>query len=412
MGLFQKLFGPQRKTTEALNQYFRTLTAYNPRFIDYAGGIYEMDATRAAIHAIATHCSKLKPELVGPGSRKRLERMLQIRPNPWMTTSQFLYRLATILETENTAFIIPMLDEYGKIKGLFPAIPREAELVQDEYGTPFLRFRFRAGEWAAMEWELVGVMTKMQFESDVFGENNSALQPTMNLLSAQSQGIANGIKQAAAIRFLARLGNSVRPEVLKEEQRRFRELNLLPENSGGVMIIDTKYAEVKQLDSKPYVADADTMKIIMDNVSNYFGVNEKILRNEWDEAAWNAFYEGKVEPFALQLSLVLTGMLFTEKEIAFGNEVQFTANRLQFATIDNKVRVITQLFDRGLISFNEGREILQMAPIEGGDRRMIRGEYVSSDERSKDGNSEGPKPMKPALPEPEDEEGDEDAGET
>jgi len=384
MGLFDKIFLPKNHSANvAVKSYFSTFDTYRPAFHSYSGSIYEMDATRSAIHAIATHCSKLKPSVQGYNHR-RIEKILQVRPNPWMTTSQFLYRLATILEVENTAFIVPILDKTGEITGFYPVHPNNCEIVESTNGIAFLRFDFGRGQKSAMEWERCGVMTKMQFKSDVFGESNGALYPTMSLMSMTNQGIIESIKQSATPRFLARLGNSIRDEDLAKEQTRFKNLNLTAENTNGVMIIDSKYADVKQIDPKPYVVDADQMKVINDNVYNYFGVNEKILRNEWDEASWNAFYEGKVEPFAIQLSMVLTSMLFTDREIAFGNEVVISANRLQFATTSNKLSVITQLFDRGLISFNEGREILQMPPIEGGDEYMIRGEYVNRNDKKAD----------------------------
>lgn len=390
MGMFDAIF-KRPKAEEAVRGYFQTLTAYQPQFYSYSGGLYEMDATRSAIHAFATHASKLKPEVLGSGNQK-LQRILKFRPNPWQTTSQFLYRVATILEVENTAFIVPMFDKYGSICGYFPILPQNCDVVNGTDGSAWLRYKTMTGDMAAMPYAQCGVLTKMQYKDDIFGSSNKAINPTMELISVQNQGIEEGIKQAAALRFMAKLGQTLRPEDLAKEQKRFRELNFAAENSGGVAMFDAKYAEVKQIDSKPYVVDAEQMKIINDNVYNYFGVNEKILRNEWDEASWNAYYEGKIEPFALQLSMALTSMTFTDHEISFGNEIQFSANRLQFATINNKVSVITQLFDRGLISFNEGREILQMPPIDGGDEYMIRGEYVNRNDRKDgagDANSNG-----------------------
>lgn len=384
MGLFSKIFQPKNYSANvAIKSYFSTFDTYRPAFHSYSGSIYEMDVTRSAINAIATHCSKLKPSVQGYNHR-RIEKILQVRPNPWMTTSQFLYRLSTILEVENTAFIVPILDKTGEVTGFYPVHPMNCEIVETADGTEYLRFDFGRGQKSAMEWSKCGVMTKMQFKSDVFGESNGALYPTMSLMSMTNQGIIEGIKQSATPRFLARLGNAIRDEDLMKEQQRFRNLNLTSENNNGVMIIDSKYAEVKQIEPKALVVDAEQMKVINDNVFNYFGVNEKILRNEWDEASWNAFYEGKIEPFAIQLSMVLSGMLFSDREMAFGNEVVISANRLQFATVTNKLSVITQLFDRGLISFNEGREILQMPPIDGGDEYMIRGEYVNRNDKKAD----------------------------
>lgn len=387
MGMFSQIFGKAR-SDDLIRGYFQTLTAYQPTFYSHSGGLYEMDTTRAAVHAFAIHASKLKPEILGSGNG-RIERLLKYKPNPWMTTSQFLYRAATIFEVENTVFIVPLIDG-NKFSGYMPVLPNKCELVYGTDGKQYLRYYFSTGERAAVLYSECGVLTKMQYHSDVFGESNDALKPTIDLIDIQNQGIENGIKQAAAIRFMAKLGQSVRPDDLKKEQERFREINFGSDNNGGVMMFDAKYADVKQINSKPYVVDAEQMKIINDNVYNYFGVNEKILRNEWDESSWNAYYEGKIEPFALQLSLALTCMTFDERERSFGNEIQFSANRLQFATINNKVEVITQLFDRGLISFNEGREILQMPPIDGGDEYMIRGEYVNrNDRREKDADESG-----------------------
>ena len=61
---------------------------------------------------------------------------------------------------------------------------------------------------------------------------------------------------------------------------------------------------------------------IQENVCTHFGTNMDILQNKFDENTWNAYYEGKIEPFAIQLSLVMTNMSFTERERAF--EIQGT----------------------------------------------------------------------------------------
>lgn len=381
MGLFEKLFGKPRQ--DPVQGYFQTLTAYSPVFTSRAGGIYEAAETRSAIHAIATHCSKLKPHVGGPQA-KRFERQMQIRMNPWQNTQQFLYRAATILEAENICFLAPVLDERGKTVGAFTVLPSSCELVEGVDRQLYLRYTFSSGKKAAIEYSRCGVLIKMQYRNDFFPETNDALDPTLDLIDAQRQGIESGIKQAAAVRFLARLGTSMRPEDIKAEQKRFTEANLSVENTGGVMMVDTKYADVKQLESKPFVVDADQMSQIRQNVENYFGVNDKILRNEWDETTWTAFYEGKIEVFALQMSLALTDMFFTDREQAAGNDIMLSANRLQFATLQDKVNTIQQLFDRGMLSRDEGREIMQMPPLPDGQGQgyYIRGEYISDEERA------------------------------
>ena len=105
IGLFDKIF-EKYAVSQATGKLFKTLTAYQPTFTSFSGGIYEALLCRSAIHTFASHCSKLKIEI--SGNDKGLKHILRSKPNPWMTTSQFLYRLATILEVDTTAFIVPM----------------------------------------------------------------------------------------------------------------------------------------------------------------------------------------------------------------------------------------------------------------------------------------------------------------
>ena len=336
-----------------------------------------MELTRAAIHSFASHCSKLKPELQG-SAYKELGKRMQFKPNPWMDTTKFLYRLATILSVNNSAFIIPLLAEDGEtITGYFPLVPSMCEVVE-YYGEPYLRYTFTNGQKAAIEFDRVGILTQFQYKNDFFGETNAALNPTMQLMSTQNQGIIEGVKQSAYIRFMARLAQVLKTDDINKERKRFTEENLSTENNGGIMMFDAKYADVKQVNSKPFIIDAEQIKIIQNNVFNYFGTNEKILQNDWTEDGWNAYYEGKVEPFAIQLSLVMSNMTFTSREIAVGNLYLFTANRLQYATNKTKLQIVTQLFDRGFLTHNMGLEIFNMAPLPGedGNKYFIRKEYA------------------------------------
>jgi hypothetical protein len=379
LGLFDKIFPKntqeQKQVQSAMNGYFQTLTAYTPSFTTFDGGIYEMELTRACVDRYATFCSKLKPEIQGT-AYKNLEKVLQYKPNPYMNTSQFLYRIATILKVNTTAFIIPLYaDDYMTITGFYPILPTNTELI-DVGGDLWLRYRFTNGQVAAIEYSKVGVLTRYTYKNDLLGDGNNVLMPTMNLLDTQKQGIIEGVKQSAYLRFMARFGQVVNDEIIAKERKNFSETNLSADNKSGLMMFDSKYAEVKQIDSKPFVIDAEQMKLVQDNVFNYFGINEDILQNKYDENKWNAYYEGEIEPFAIQLSLVLTNMLFTSKEIAFNNAVMFTANRLQYASNTTKLQVSSQMFDRGILTTNQVMDIWNMAPVENGDKRYIRKEYT------------------------------------
>lgn len=381
MGLFEKIFKKEQQE-RAMHGYFKSFTAYNPTFSTFEGGLYEMDLTRAAVHTFAEHCSKLKPEVSGlSADNNRLRRILQYRPNMWHDASRFLYRLATITEVNNNATIAPVLGDDGtRIEGYFPLLPSRIELV-DHAGECWVRYTFSTGKRAVVEFSKVGLITKMQYEDDIFGSSNAPIKPTIQLLDTQRQGIVEGIKSSAAIRFMARLAQVANDKTIADERRRFREQDLAAENNGGVMIFDTKYADVKQIDSKPYIVDADQRKRIEESVFYYFNTNEKILTNSFTDNEFNAYYEGKIEAWALKTGLALTNMTYTPHEISFGNAITLSSNRLQYASNDVKLKTVVELTDRGMMSRNEGREIFQMAPVPGGDEYFIRGEYVTVKER-------------------------------
>lgn len=383
MGLFNKVFGKPKISSSQLKSFFKLLNGYSPIFTSYDGGVYEMELTRSAIHAFATHCSKLKPEVIG-SAYPQLKRILQFKPNEYMDTSKFLYRLATILSVQNTAFIVPILDSFENLIGYYPILPSMTEIREDSLGNPWLVYNFSTGEKAAVEFERVGILTQHQYKNDIVGENNNALNATMQLLHTQNEGIIEGVKNSAAIRFIAKASNMFGDDALKELRDGFAKLNLSAENDTGLMIFDNQFSDIKQVESQQFVVNATQQKLIQENVFNYFGVNQKILQNDFDENSWNAFYEGKIEPFALQLSLVMSNMTYTKHELAFGNEIQFSSNRLQYASNTTKLNVVTQLFDRGLISLNQGLEIFNMPPVEGGDERYIRGEYINIKNKDKE----------------------------
>lgn len=375
MGLFEKI-RQKEKMEQKVSDYFRLMNGYVPIFSSFEGGLYEMELTRAAIHSFATHCSKLKPEIKGSGNQK-LERTLQFKPNRIMDAKKYLYRLATVYMTDNTAFVAPLYDNFFEIIGFYPLLTSKCRIV-DYDKKRYLRYDFGNGQHGSVELENVGIMNQFQYRDELFGESNACMRPTMDLMNVQNQGIIEGIKNGASIRFLAKLANSLKDKTIAEERKRFIEDNLTVTNNGGVMMYDAKYEDVKVIDSKPFIVNPMQMSQIKENVFTYFGTNEKILQNNFTSDEWNAYYEGKIEPFAIEASLVHTNMVFSEREVAHGNQIMFTANRLQYLTNSEKLNTVTQLFDRGFMTHNQGLEIFNMSPVENGDKRYIRKEYIET----------------------------------
>ena len=394
MSLLDKIFRPAeaKKSEKALAEakaYFQTLTAYTPTFTNWGGAIYESEIVRAAIDARARHISKLKVETNGSANLS-LQSKLKQGPNQWQTWSQFLYRTSTILDVNNTAFIVPVFDERMLITGVFSVLPNQCSLVEydDEI---WLRYQFANGQYAAVEFKKCAILTKHQYRSDFFGESNKPLHETMQLIHIQNQGVEEGVKNAATFRFMAQLSNFAKPEDLAKERERFTKENLSTESeSGGFLLFPNTYKDIKQIDVKPYALDAEQMKAINENVFNYFGVNEKVLTNAAKAEELEAFFDGAIEPFAIQISEAMTKMLFSERERAQGSYIIANANRLQYMSTAAKVQMAKELGDRGAILIDEIRALFNYGPLPDGAGQVapIRGEYKATEELGGNDNAD------------------------
>lgn len=372
MGLFDLIF-KKPKIEGQVNGYFKMLEGYTPIFSTYDGGVYEMELTRACIHTFATHCSKLLPTVNGPDA-KGLQALLDNKPNPFMTSAQFIYKVATIYDAQNTCFIVPILNEFDKLVGYYPVNPSQTEII-DVKGEPWLRYTFPSGDKGAMELARCGVVSKYLYKSDIMGETNAALLPTLQLLNVQNQGIQEGIKNSASFRFMATVNNFAKAEDLKKERQKFVADNLGPD-AGGLALFPNTYTNVQQITANPQIVDPQQMQIIQTRVLNYFGCNEDVLQNKTVGDAWSAYYEGKIEPFAIQLSQAMTSMTYTRNELTRGHAIVWSANRLQYMTNTDKLQVSSQMFDRGVLSLNDIMDIWNLPRVEDGDKRYIRKEYT------------------------------------
>lgn len=378
MSFLDKFFRPKKY---ALDQYFHSLTAYSPTFTKFRGELYESELVRAAIDATARHMSKLVVKIHGTANAK-LQTVLKKRPNEIQTWSQWLYRTSTILDMQNTCFIIPIIDVNNDITGIWSALPEKCKVLESKNGRMYLEYEFINHQKYAVEFERCGILTKYQYKDDFFGDSNEALRSLLDLISIERQGIAEGVKSASTFRFLARSTNFKSPDDLAQEQKNFTARNMRADASGFLLFPNT-YDGIQQITSNAYKVSAEEQALIQRNVNMYFGVNDDIITCKASGAALDAFFDGRIEPFAIQLEQVLTKMFFTDLEQGHGAKVVVKADRLQYMSTSDKINFIANLSDRGFITINEGRELLNYEPLpsEIGDRIPIRGEfkYVGED---------------------------------
>lgn len=391
MGLLDILF-PSRQQNKAekvmqKGQTIKLLNGYTPAFTSWNGEIYENELVRACIDATGRHISKLKVEIFGSGNEK-LKAKLKHYPNSFQTWSQFLYRTSTILELCNTCFIVPVYDNDLNVVGIYPVIPRLCKVVKYK-NELWLQYEFNRNEKAAVELSKAAILTKHQFRHDFFGDPNNGLDNTLKLMDLDTQAINAAIRNSASYKFIAQVSNFTFEDDLARERKRFSEENLSKDakDTGGLLLFPNTYNNIREVNYHPYTVDPEEQKRIKENVFDYFGLNEEVLQNKANSEMLDAFFNGKIEPFAIQFSEAVTRMLFTDRQIVAGNKLLANANRLQYMSVTQKVQMAKELGDRGALFIDEIRELFNYAPLPDGtgQHAPLRGEYKFVDDESSDG---------------------------
>ncbi|MBR2852705.1 MAG: phage portal protein [Clostridia bacterium] len=394
MGMLEKIFGRREQPAGLKNaQVFKMLEGYTPAWTTWRGSVYESELIRASLDAWGRHAAKLKPNFTG-SAQQELTNRLKVRPNAFQGWTQFLYQTATVLGARNNVFLVKTRNDAGEPTGIINIIPESWELVEYQ-GEPWIRFILSNNKRRAERLAETGIQTRFQYKSELFGETNEAMRPVLDLITMQRQGITEGIKNGNSYRFWAKSDNWASDEDIGEEMQRFNKFTFgNKKTAGGVLIFPNTYEDIHEMKPGGYTVDKEQQEHIKTNVFDYFAVNEDILQNKAFGDAWLAFYEGFVEWYSLQLGEVVSGMLFTDRERgAYGNQIFFTSNRLQYMSNKDKLNAVTQLGDRGLATRNELREILNLEPLPEpiGSTIPARGEYynVNGEPDPEEGNDPG-----------------------
>ena len=344
-------------------------------YYQWGGELYKSDILRSCIQPHVSAIGKLTPVHVkaeGDESDYFYIRKILTEPNPYMAGCMLQEKLAAQLTLNRNAFAYINRDGNGYPIELYPLPVMSAEAIYDRSYNLYLRFVLRNGRMVTYPYRDVIHLRRDYYENDIFGTSaQEALTPLMELVGTSDKGLMDAIRNGAIIRWLVKWNQTIRPEDLKKQAENFAEMYLSTETNGtGVAATDAK-AEVQQIKPNDYVPNVLQTDRTERRIYSFFGVNQNIVQNSYTEDEWNAFYEAQIEPVAKQMSDEFTRKLFTPRERQVGHRITFGANSLQYASMSTKLNLL-QMVDRGAMTPNEWREVLNMAPIEGGDKPIRR----------------------------------------
>lgn len=371
--LFGMIFG--KKQTEVTKTQLQMLNGYNAQFSTVSENIYDSKVARECIDRIATHCAKLMPKHIqdnmGHPIKGEINYLLQNQPNPIMTKFDFIYKTISMLYTDSNAFVYIAKDKDGFITGFYPILALNYDLLQDAKNRIFLQFRFINGQTYTLPYLELIHLRLFYNKNDIFGIGNKVLKTDIETSVTSSEGIKNAIKTANNLKGILKYTNSMlREKDIKENKENFVNDFLNLENESGIAALDAK-AEFQEVKMNPITLNKEQLEQVNYNIFDYFGISEKIVRNNFNSAEWNAFFEGVIEPRAIQMSDAFTSKIFSQKARKDGHKIVFTANRLQYASLDQKIDLIKVAGGFGLLRKDDAREVLDMSPLGGEEGNKI-----------------------------------------
>lgn len=302
-------------------------------------------------------------------------RILLAEPNPMMTGAAFRQRMAWQYMLKNNAFAYIVRDANGFAIGIYLLEWTSVEALLDDQRRLYLRFNLKTGKQAVISYEDVIHIARDVGDNELFGSpNQKALETLMEVAGASDRSIIQAVKNGGAIKWLLKYTRGMRPEELKTRAKEFAKSFLDTENSedGSIGVAATGAdAEAKQVEPHDYVPNAMIMGNINKRLMAYFGTNEKIINSSYTEDEWNAYFENVIEPFAQAMAEEFTRKIFSRQERARGNRIAMDSTSLQYASMSSKLNLV-QMVDRGALTPNEWRQILNLPPIEGGEKPIRR----------------------------------------
>lgn len=373
--LFSLIFNKPKKQQEQTRTYLEMLSGYNPHFSTVSENVYDNKVVRECIDRIATHCAKLIPRhiqnSVANPINGEINFLLSNQPNPIMNTFDFIYKTISMLYSDSNAFIYIAKDKDGFITGFYPVLALNYDLYQDNDKKIYLKFRFINGQEYTLPYMELIHLRLFYNKHDIYGTSNKILKSDMETAVASSEGIKNAIKITNNLKGIIKYTNSMLKEKdIKENKDNFVKDFLSLENQSGIAALDAK-AEFQEVNIKPVTLDKAQLEQVNYNIFDYFGLSEKIIKNGFNTEEWNAFFEGVIEPRAIQMGYEFTNKIFSRQARKEGHKIVFTANRLQYASVPEKTRLLATILPYGMLTTDMAREIIDMPPIGGAEGSKI-----------------------------------------
>lgn len=385
--LFDGLFNRPQPTGL---RYATMPDSYVPIYTQNGRSVYSIDIVQSCIDRIASHVSKyqirhIRRDQFGrilPLPGDSLNKLFKYRPNPYMTTRQFLEKTIWCLELNDNAFVYPMYDIYQDSRGFwarnyiafYPLMPMQVNFEVDTTGKEYIRMRFLGGKEFVLPREDVIHLKKKYSNNDIMGggvlgqPDNDSFAKTITVYQDLIYGVAQALQASMKIKGMIKLNTALEPSLQRAERLKLEEQ--LVNNNAGIISGDYK-SEFQSVNIDPKIIEATTLAFVENKILRYLGVSVPVLNGTPSDTEKQAFYSQTIEPIIIDIWQAFTANIFTPTELSYGNEIVLYTNQWTDLSPDTRIKLLEQAGPQGVLKNNEKRDLLGYEPLEGPYGEMI-----------------------------------------
>ena len=365
--LFKIIFGNKKQDVSYSNA-LKLLSGFNATYTTIFDDVGDNIIAKECIHAIATHCAKMQPKHYKKNGELKnqikgdINYIVGTKPNPYMTVYSFLYKTVSLWLSQNNVYIYKDVDENGYLRALYPLNPLFCTLVEHQ-NEVWLKFQFMNGNIYYTRYSNIIHLKDFFTTHDFYGDSNETLKSAIETQTVADEGIKNAIKISTSLRGVLKASGAM---IKEKDMANMRDefINDLLTSESGIAGLDSRL-DFKEIDLNPVLLNKEQLELVNGNIYGYFMISENIIRSRYTAEEWNAFYESVIEPKAIQLSQTFTNTIFSDKAIKDGHSIEFSVNRIKYAKTETKINLIKEAGSLGLLTVDEGREILDLPAIGG-----------------------------------------------
>lgn len=315
-------------------------------------------------------------------------RLFGIRPNPYLTPTQFFTYLERCRNHYGNAYAYIGTDSMGRITGLYPLSPQQVQIYVNDTDVFTDRVYYysyldgRSGKnYLFRPEEIIHVKSWITTDDGLVGKSVREILATNMAGAKASQAFLNdlyqhGLTANAVVKYVGELSEDKQKALLRrlETQARDNDRRMITLPIGfdiqslDLKLTDSQFFELKQYNSLQIAAA--------------FGIKPNSL-NDYSKSSYAnsaaqnlSFY---VDTLLYNISLYeqeLTSKLLTGPEQESGLGFKFNVQVILRGDPSQQADILQKCVASGIYSPNEARRLLDMPPVEGGDVHIINGSMV------------------------------------